>query len=512
MRAVAGTLNREPAIAMIIGALAILAAASASGYQTEAVAPLVLGFVIFSALHRSLLRWHSLVGLILAVVLFVPITKYRLPANLPFNLELYRLVVALVVLAWVTSLLIDPRVRLRRTYFDAPILMIVLWALASEVANPGRVDSLSSYVAKTLTFFLSFVFVYYVTASVIKRRSEVLFLLRFLVLGCCGIAVAALVEQRTGYNVFYHLHSIAPFLQFQGGGVISRFGRLRVLGSAQHPIALGAMLAVPVPIAVYFARTAGRKWWGAVAILLLGALATGSRTAIVMLIAIGIVLLRLKPRETRRIWPALIPAIAVVHVIVPGAIGTIREAFFPQGGIIAEQSRLAPGEDPNLAGGRIRQLGPMLREAAGHPLFGEGVGTRITGFGNNIFRNAPILDNQWLNTVLEFGYVGVAFWFWLFIRSVRRLFRASREAEEDGDDWLFAALAAAITGYGVGMFTYDAFGFTQITFVFWILLGLSAAMLRITQGAQTPRTAGQLVASERFAEPQSEVPQALLAP
>ncbi len=181
MRAVAGTLNREPAVALIIGALAILAAASASGYRTEAVAPLVLGFVIFSALHRSLLRWHSLVGLILAVVLFVPITKYRLPANLPFKLELYRLVVALVVLCWLTSLLIDPRVRLRRTYFDTPLLLIVLWALASEVANPGRVDSLSSYVAKSLTFFLSFVFVYYVTASVIKRRGEVLFLLRFLV-------------------------------------------------------------------------------------------------------------------------------------------------------------------------------------------------------------------------------------------------------------------------------------------------------------------------------------------
>ena len=42
-------------------------------------------------------------------------------------------------------------------------------------------------------------------------------------------------------------------------------------------------------------------------------------------------------------------------------------------------------------------------------------------------------------------------------------------------------LAASITGFGVGMLTFDAFGFTQITFVFWILLGLSAAMLRINE-------------------------------
>ena len=36
-----------------------------------------------------------------------------------------------------------------------------------------------------------------------------------------------------------------------------------------------------------------------------------------------------------------------------------------------------------------------------------------------------------------------------------------------------------ITGLGVGMLTFDAFSFMQVTFVFWILLGLSAAMLRI---------------------------------
>ena len=105
-----------------------------------AAAPLVLAVILFATWHRTLLRWDSLVGLILVIVLFVPITKYRLPANLPFQIELYRLVVALVVFIWITSLLIDRRVRLERTAFDKPLLLIVLWAFASEVANPvGRV-------------------------------------------------------------------------------------------------------------------------------------------------------------------------------------------------------------------------------------------------------------------------------------------------------------------------------------------------------------------------------------
>lgn len=468
------------AAATIVGALAVLAAAVSSGFYTAAVAPLVLAVILFATLQRTLLRWDSLVGLILVIVLFVPISKYRLPANLPFEIELYRLVVALVVFIWITSLLIDQRVRLERTAFDKPLLLIVFWALASEVANPGRVESLSTYVAKALTFFLSFVLVYYVTASVIRRRSEAILLLKVLVLGCGVIALSSLIEHRSGFNIFYHVHSVVPFLEFQGGTVVERFGRLRVLGSAQHPIALGAVLVIPIPLGIYFARTAGRRWWVVVAALLLAALATGSRTAIVMLIAMTVVYLFLKPQETRRIWPLLIPGVVIVHVVVPGAIGTLRNAFFPPGGIIAEQTRLGPTEDPYLAGGRIRQLGPMLREATGYPIFGEGLGTRITGFGSKTFRNAPILDNQWLNTILELGYVGGALWLWLFVRSVRRLCRASRESE-DGDDWLFAGLAASITGFGVGMLTFDAFGFTQITFVFWIMLGLSAAMLRINE-------------------------------
>jgi hypothetical protein len=33
------------------------------------------------------------------------------------------------------------------------------------------------------------------------------------------------------------------------------------------------------------------------------------------------------------------------------------------------------------------------------------------------------------------------------------------------------------------MFTFDAFSFTQVPFIFWILLGLSAAFLRISGAA-----------------------------
>ena len=59
-----------------------------------------------------------------------------------------------------------------------------------------------------------------------------------------------------------------------------------------------------------------------------------------------------------RVFPLFVPAIVVIHIFLPGAIGNFREAFFPKGGLIAEQTQLAANANTELAGGRVRQLQP----------------------------------------------------------------------------------------------------------------------------------------------------------
>ncbi len=473
--------RRDPAALLVVGSLGILAFAVATGSGVRVVGPTVVLIAVLATAHRALFRWHSLVGLILAVVLFVPIGRYQLPGSLPFNLELYRVVVALVVAVWLASLLVDPRVRWRSTPFDRPVLLLLACILLSDVTNPGRVELYGSFVAKTLTFFLSFVLVYYVIATQLRRRESIDLLLRFLTVGGAVIGALGLVERRTHFNVFNHLHGALPFLRYEpqiGTSIASltRSGNLRVLGPAEHPIALGALLVMIVPISVYLTRTQGRRWLIACVLLLVGALATGSRTALSMILAEFILFLIIKPRETKRLLPLAVPAIVVVHVLAPGAIGGFRAALFPKGGLIAEQTRLAANANPQLAGGRIRQISPMVSEASHHPFFGEGLGTRITGFDVKE-RNAPILDDQWLNNLLDVGFIGFGLWLWLFIRPIRMLFRSARESTDDGDEWLYLGLGASILSFAIGMLTFDAFSFTQVYFVFWILLGLSSALL-----------------------------------
>jgi hypothetical protein len=502
LRTVAGT-ARQPEALVILGSVAVLAAVIVSGQNSRLVAPLVVVMVVLATLHRSLLRWHSLVGLILAIVLFIPIGRYHLPGSLPFNLELYRVAVMLIVLIWLTSLLIDPRVRLRATPFDRTIMLILACILASELANPARIQTYGSYVIKTLTFFFSFILVYYITATTLRRRESALVVLRLLAGGGALIGALGIFELRSGINVFDRLHPVIPILIYDPAGYsnIVRGGNLRIFGPAQHPIALGAMLAMIVPISVYLARIGRRRWIIATVLLILGALATGSRTAITMMLAELILYLRRHRSETVRILPYFVPAIVVVHVFLPGAIGGFKEAFFPKGGLIAEQSAVAANQNDQLAGGRIRQIRPMVGEASQHPLFGEGMGTRITGFFAKD-RNAPILDDQWLNNLLEVGYLGFGLWIWLFVQTIRKLLRRAKSLpEDDPDRWLFDGLAAAILAFGVGMLTFDAFGFTQIFFIFWIVLGLSAALLAapetspaaVTEPGRRPRPIGPIV-------------------
>jgi O-antigen ligase len=189
-----------------------------------------------------------------------------------------------------------------------------------------------------------------------------------------------------------------------------------------------------------------------------------------MLVAVAAVFLWLRPRQTRRLWPLVIPLVLAVHFVIPGTLGTFKQSFLPEGGLIAEQ-RSNPG---SRGQGRIADLGPSLREFAGKPLVGQGYSTRVV---NSAGVSDQILDDQWLGILLETGLVGLIGWLWLVGRSVRRLARAAKE--DDGDrGWLMAALAASVTTYAVGMLTFDSFAFIQVTFLFFMILGLGAAALK----------------------------------
>jgi hypothetical protein len=472
-----------PSAALLLGGTGLLSAlVLADSGRAKHVAVALAATAILAAGHRRLLRWDTLLVGTLLVILFIPIKKYQLPGSLPVDIEPYRLVVAAVILAWVTSLLIDQRVSYRATLFEGPLGLIVVATLGSALANPGRFSEFSGYVIKALTFFLSFVIVVYLIVSVVRTRAVVDLFLKVLVAGGSVLGLEAVYERTTGTNMFDRLESVMPMLSFQGAGVQMRDGAVRAMASSTHPIELSSIMVMLVPVAIYLALQTRRwHWWLACGALLLGNFATGSRTGFIGLMAIGAVLLWLRPRATLRLWPALLPAIVAAQVAVPGALGGIKDSLLNPGTVISEQQRVVKGNE-RLSNNRLADLGPSLAEYASYnPLLGQGYGTRITGFDSAAYGNAAILDNQWLKTLLETGLLGLLGFLWLFTRAIRRLGRRARSPASE-DDWLPVALAAAIASYAVSMLTFDAFSFIQGTFVLYILLALAAVMLHLPEG------------------------------
>jgi hypothetical protein len=475
MEVVHGTGERQPVvpIALLLSSLVILALSIVGGASVRTIAPVVCVVIVIAISYRVALRWSSLISLVIGVILFIPIRRYSLPINLPFDFEPYRLVVMFVAAGWAVSLLVDPRVRTRRTGFRAPLLLFTIAALGSIIANPTLVNTVETHVVKQLSYVASFVVVLWLIVSVVRTHDQVDTMVKVQVV--CGSVVAffALIQAKTGYNIFDHLTTFLPFLRV---GYIPdtplRGGRLRTYGSAQHAIELGAILAMLVPLAGYLVlRTAKKRWIFAAALLLLGSLATLSRTAMLMLAVIAITFLILRPKHIRRMWPALLPLLVVVHLAMPGTIGTIKQSFFPSGGLIKEQS-----SNPGYKGsGRLADVGPSLAKLSRDPVFGQGYGTRITDGTNT---NAQILDDQWLGILVETGIVGIVAWIWVFFRALRRFGRAAkRDLGHRG--WLLAAITSSIAAFMIGMLTFDAFTFTQVTFLLFIQLALGVVMLRL---------------------------------
>ena len=427
------------------------------------------------------LPWWGAQASIMGLVLFIPIRRYHFGTALGFELEPYRVLLAGFLLVYLASRIVEGRPAAPPSGLAGPMALLLLAVLGSELGNLHRIGSqeLQPDVTKSIVFLLGFLVLIPLALGTLSSRQEIDRVLVMLVVGGTAVAVLSIIESRTDWNAFNHLGSVIPGL----GGPIQpylppRGGRLRVLGSAQHPIALGALFAVQLPICLYlFERYRRALFLGCGAVIGLAALATVSRTAVIMIAVEIMVLFWLRP-ALRRLWPIAIPLVLMAHVALPGTLGALRQAFFPKGGLVAQQQAGA-----NTRGsGRIADLGPALGRVSVRPLVGDGYGTRIVDVSPH--QNAPILDDQWLGLLLDVGLVGAAAFLWLIVRHMRRMVRACRSARGPDATGL-AALAATTAAYAVGMLTFDAIAFVQITFVFFLLIGIGCVLATIIEREAT---------------------------
>jgi O-Antigen ligase len=472
------------------GALAFAAGAALGPQETVAGAAvfIVAAVVAMRELATPTVTWPNAIAAFVLVMWLMPARGYRLPISLPFNLEPYRIVLGVLIVALLVQVFTGDR-KLEFLGFGVPLLILAGTATVAAILNyqelADAVDGGGAF--KSLSYFLGFLAVFVLVASTIKTQAAMDTVVRALVIGATIVAFSAIYESRSGYNVFDHLSEWIPALvQEVRAGFDPRGGNLRVYASAQHPIALSAALFMAIPLALYLVGRAGSKlrarlWVVAAAICAMGAAATISRTTVIMAVALVLVGLWVRGRQVVRFWPLLLVLPVAIHFAVPGALGGIFKAFNPSQGLTTDLYTRS-GEQGS---GRLADIEPGLRVWSESPLVGKGVGVTVTSGEAGAAQTAEgaegaviYFDDEWLTTLISLGLIGVAAVAWFVWGSLFMVGRFARRVRGPRSD-LAAVCAAAVGAFGASMFVFDAFAFIQATILFFVIaaLGLQARRL-----------------------------------
>ena len=105
------SVRRDPGAQLLAGALAALSVAVLTGAPVIALTVLAMVLVALQLSRSTVVPYTALIALVLLVVLLVPIGRYSIPAGLPFGLDLYRITIGVVLIAWGISLTLEKGTR-----------------------------------------------------------------------------------------------------------------------------------------------------------------------------------------------------------------------------------------------------------------------------------------------------------------------------------------------------------------------------------------------------------------
>lgn len=354
-----------------------------------------------------------------------------------------------------------------------PALFVVLVSLcASLIGFAGRytVPAEKTAAVRGLLGFAALAGVALFAADGITSIDRALVLLRRLVAGVGVVAALGIVEFATGFNPAQTLAipGLARNLELPDQG---RLLFLRVQSTALHPIELGTLLGLTLPLALQLAFTApaGRRAraWIPVALIATVLPMTLSRTGVIVA-AIGITVV-----AWRWSWRRKVAALGLVTVfigffrlVLPSMIDGLVTIF------------VTVGQDESTTG-RTGRYEVAARYVLEHPWTGRGLSTLHPATGQ-------IFDNQYLYAATETGALGVIALLVLFATFLGMARTVHHRAADEQLRAVARALSGVAAAMAVAFATADMASFAMVMAVFFLLAGVTAALWRLTAPASAP--------------------------
>ena len=362
-----------------------------------------------------------------------------------------------------------PRMSPPRTFYPGVLFLFVYWAsdllcwavglthLGSDIVEAGK----NRAVLDMICFFGACL--YSMTRIRTERQRSIV--LGALAIGLVYECIIGIIQHTSQIDL--HLLLTPPGLsenfgdQGKGTGQTldhERFGALRSFGTAMISIEFAVLAAIAVPIMIHFTRYAktrqvrGFAALGCVICLL--AVPTGvSRSGVIALLVSMSVYM----------WTFTLRQLASAVLVAVGAIASASLASPTTLPALYETITGSPDDESIIS--RLNATLKVAQILHEHPIFGLGPGsTPPIEFG--------FIDNEWLGTLANGGLVG---FFGLFIFAVGGIFAftaALRRVSTPSERGLTFAMGGVFMGILATSYTFDLFGFGQVTFVFFIMNGL----------------------------------------
>ncbi|HEY2054178.1 MAG TPA: O-antigen ligase family protein [Solirubrobacterales bacterium] len=397
-----------------------------------------------------------------------PFNDIQLNSSLPVDLKLDRLVLPIIVLAWLLAFALGGRggPRWKFTPIHAALAVFAAAAGLSVVLNAGYLDQTLEFglALKKLALLGAYLSFFLVIASVV-RKGEIRPFMN-LILGLAVIvAVGTLWEFNFHYNVFYGLtQKLLPGgFTFTASGIdgVDEIGRRLVVGPTEHGLEVVAMLSMALPIALVRLMET-RRWrerflYGLIICLIFGAaLATYRKSAILAPIAACLVLAYFRRRELLRLAPLGLVLLVAIPILSPNALGSVIEQLHP--------NKLGV----STVSDRVSDYDAIRPDVLSNPAFGR-------GFGSYNHTSYRILDNELLTRLVESGIVGVLAFILIIVTIVGVAAPIIRSRDPSRAPPALAIAAAAVP-FLVLSGLFDEMSFPHAPYVLLTLAGLLAVL------------------------------------
>lgn len=296
--------------------------------------------------------------------------------------------------------------------------------------------------------------------SVVALRT----ILRRQVFGATAVALVGIMEFFSGINVTNYIRLPGLSAHAPVTDLMVRGGLPRVYSTTSQPIEFGAVVVMTIPFALHQARFSSPDKrvvrWLQVAILVLAAPLSVSRSAILALIVVIIVLMPSWSRKERWIAYGFIAAgFTVFLAFVPSLITTIADLVIHISSDSSAQSR-------------TKAIAMSWSYIAHNPWLGRGFGT----FSPQTYF---FVDDQYLTTTIEAGFVGLLALITLFAAGWA-IARSTRRGTVNAEGrHLAQCLAASVAAAAISFSDYDALAFSMASGLTFLLLGCCGAYWRL---------------------------------